>query len=273
MRARLVALAVIAVGATAASAWYAVSRSATSVSRPVPAASAATALPSGFQSYMTDTADPVTAGFGYTLADVTAIELGGLTKQKGLVWVGNWTRTSCTWAVSDATLTALIATDVRPNKAHLYGFYIADEPDGSACPGATAALRARTALIHTLLPGYPTYAVIEFPSHYASFNGSVDIMGIDPYPCHRGAACSTTEIPADVAALKSAGVRRYWGVIQAFQDAYYRFPTTAELVAMIAQWKVSGWSGQQTFAWRYAGNALSDHPGLLAVLGRLNSGR
>ncbi len=273
MKARLVALALIAVGTAGASAWYAVSRSRGSASRPAPAASAATALPSGFQSYMTDTADPVTAGFGFTLADVTAAELGSLNKQKGLVWVGNWTRTSCTWAVSDATLTALIATDVRPNKAHVYGFYIADEPDNSTCPGTAAALRARTALIHTLLPGYPTYAVIEFPSNYATFNGSVDIMGIDPYPCHRGAACSTTEIPTYVAALKSAGVRRYWGVIQAFQDAYYRFPTAAELVAMIDQWKASDWSGQQTFAWRYAGGALSDHPDLLAILSRLNSGR
>ncbi len=264
------ALALIVVGGVASLlTWFAVGAS----RGPAPPAATPAALPAGFQSYMTDTADPATAGFGFTLADVTATGLSGLTKQKGLVWVGNWTKTSCTWAVNDANLTALIAAHVMPNRAHLYGFYIADEPDNSTCPSAATALRARTALIHSLLPGYPTYAVIEFPSNYAKFNGSVDIMGIDPYPCHRGAACSTTEIPTYIAALRSAGVRRYWGVIQAFQDNYYRFPTAAELAAMVSQWKASGWSGQQTFAWRYAGSALSDHPDLLAILRRLNSSR
>jgi hypothetical protein len=272
---RLTAVAFLALVCVAgASSWFVVSasRRATHLGAAPPVATAK-ALPARFQSYMTDTADPATAGFGYTLADTSAGGLASLTNQKAMVWVGNWTKSSCTWAISDASLSALITTYVKPNIAHVYGFYIADEPDHAPCPSAPAALRARTALIHSLLPGYPTYAVIEFPSNYAKFNGTVDIMGIDPYPCHRGASCSTTEIPSYIAALKSAGVHRYWGVLQAFQDSYYRFPTAAELTAMISQWMASQWSGQQTFAWQYAGNNLSDHPDLLAVLTRLNNGR
>ena len=274
MRYRVIAIALLAVGGVAGlSTWFLVSAShGATPPRTAPLVDTARTLPAGFQSYMTDTADPVTANFGYTLADVTAGDFNSLTTQKGLVWVGDWTTTSCTWAISDASLTALITTDIKPHSSHLYGFYIADEPDNSPCPSAPAALRERTALIHSLLPGYPTYAVIEFPSNYAHFNGTVDIMGIDPYPCHRGAACGTSEIPNYIAALKAAGVSRYWGVIQAFQDDYYRFPTATELTAMIRQWTASRWSGQQTFAWRYGGNSLSDHPDLLAVLARLNSG-
>ncbi len=273
MRTRPVIVALLAlIGATVACGWLLSGGVRGLTATPSALAPTEHALPAGFTSYITDSADPSTANVGYTLVDAAPTGLASLTDQKALVWVGNWTKSTCSWAIGDAALATMINTYVKPNIAHVYGFYIADEPDHSACPSAPGALRERTRLIHTLLPGYPTYAVIEFPDNYARFAGTVDIMGADPYPCHRGASCSTTQIPSVIAALRSAGVHRYWGVLQAFQDSFYRFPTATELRVMIHQWMASEWSGQQTFAWRFAGNSLADHPELLAVLRCLNRG-
>ena len=66
----------------------------------------------------------------------------------------------------------------------------------------------------------------------------------------------------EIALLEAAGVPRYWGVLQAFADSYYRYPTRDELREAFARWRSSRMDGYLVFAWSYAGNSLDDHPDL-----------
>jgi len=229
----------------------------------------------GFITYMTNSLDAVTARYGYRLVDATPSQVSMVGPgQKALVWVGNYDKVSCVWQTTDAQIKYWISTFHLDTSDKVYGYYIADEPDGSRCSNAPHDIAIRTALIHRLDPAHPvTYVVLEHPDQYTLYAGAEDIIGADPYPCHWGAPCDMTKIPDAIAALRAAGIARYWGVLEAFQDSYYRYPTADELTAMIKQWQASAWSGEQTFAWAWAGNNLSDHPDLLAVLAKLNSGR
>ena len=74
-----------------------------------------------------------------------------------------------------------------------------------------------------------------------------------------------------IAAANSAGIN-YWGVVQAFQDSIWRWPTTDELTHMLGQWAASRETGIMTFAWTWAGNTLSSKPDLLSVLQTFNAG-
>jgi hypothetical protein len=228
-----------------------------------------------FAAYMTNARDPFIAQYGYGLVDATPSQVSTVGKgQKALVWVGNYDKVNCVWEIVDAQVQYRISTYHLDTSDKVYGYYIADEPDGRRCPNGPRDVAARTALIHRLDPTHPTtYVVLEHPDQYALYAGTADIIGADPYPCHWGAPCDTTKIPNAIAALHAAGIARYWGVLQTFQDSYYRYPTVDELTAMIEQWRASAWSGEQTFAWTWAGNNLADHPELLAVLTRLNTGQ
>ncbi len=230
---------------------------------------------SSFTAYMTESHDPVTLQYGYRLVDATPSQVAMVSSgQKALVWVGNYDKVSCVWQTDDAQVQTWISTYHLNTSDKVYGYYIADEPDGSRCPNGPRDMAARTALIRQLDPTHSTtYVVLEHPDQYALYAGDADIIGADPYPCHRGARCDMTKIPNAIAAMQAAGIARYWGVLQAFEDAYYRYPTADELTAMIGQWQASDWSGEQTFAWRWAGNSLTDHPDLLAVLKTLNTGQ
>jgi hypothetical protein len=229
--------------------------------------------PGTFAAYMTNSHDRVTAQYGYGVVDVVPSEVSDLgSGQKALVWVGNYDKVHCVWQTADAQVHNWISVYHLDESDKVYGYYIADEPDTHRCPNGPQDIAARTALIHKLDPAHPTaYIVLEHPDQYALYAGGADIIGADPYPCHWGAECDMTKIPKAIAALKAAGITNYWGVLQAFQDSYYRYPTADELSAMIEQWQKSAWSGQQTFAWTWAGNGLADHPDLLAVLKKLNT--
>ena len=228
-----------------------------------------------FAAYMTNSHDPDTAQYGYGLVDVVPSEVSKLgSGQKALVWVGNYDKVNCVWQIVDAQVQDWISTYQLDESDKVYGYYIADEPDAHRCPNGPRDIAARTALIHKLDSTHPiTYVVLEHPDQYALYAGAADIIGADPYPCHWGHGCDMTRIPEAIAALQAAGITNYWGVLQAFQDSYYRYPTADELSAMIEQWRNSAWSGEQTFAWTWAGNNLADHPDLLAVLKKLNTGR
>lgn len=229
--------------------------------------------PAGFATYMTNSHDPAIAQYGYGLVDATPSQVSAVDAgQKALVWVGNYDKANCAWEATDAQIQYWFSTFHLDSSDKVYGYYIADEPDGQRCANAPQDIAARTALIHQLDPAHPiTYVVLEHPDQYALYAGRADIIGADPYPCHWDAPCDTTKIPNAIAALQAAGITRYWGVLQAFQDSYYRYPTADELTAMIEQWRASAWSGQQTFAWTWAGNNLADHPMLLSVLTKLNT--
>jgi hypothetical protein len=230
--------------------------------------------------YMTDVADGRrTRPDGYNLVDVgpyrgviDALPAG----QRALVWIGDYDKGACSFARSDASIRRVLASLAGDRK--VAGYYIADEADdarpayGGHCPHVVAQVTARSRLVHRLAPGAFTYEVVTEPGNFAAFATATDVLGADPYPCLRGAACDWSQIPRYIAALRAAHVARYWGVLQAFSGSGWRYPTPAELRDMIRQWEHSDWQGEQTFAWRFAGHSLVAHPGLLAVLRSLNRG-
>lgn len=231
--------------------------------------------------YLTDLPDgAVDRGYGYNLVDlgpyratIDALPAG----ERALVWIGGYSLADCAFGMPDASVRQALAGLAGDPK--VAGYYVADEADdalpayGGHCPHVVAQITQRSNLIHRLAPGAFTYEVVTEPGNFAAFAHATDVMGADPYPCLRGRACDWAEIPAYIAALRAAHVPRYWASLQAFGYGKWRAPTAAELARMIGQWDRSDWQGEQTFAWSYLGWSLASHPGLLAVLKRLNLGR
>jgi hypothetical protein len=200
---------------------------------------------------------------------------------RGLVWVGDYDNGSCTWQVSDSDLKSTV-TAAR-NDARVFGFFISDEPNPISCPNAPAQHKARSALIHSIAPGTKTVIVLDSNGfkgqatrdaldQLPSWKGAADYIGLDPYPCYQGSPCDFSWIDRTIAAANAAGLN-YWGVIQAFDDSDWRWPTPAELTHMLKQWSASRESGSMTFAWTWSGHTLTDQPRLLALLRQFNTGR
>jgi hypothetical protein len=229
---------------------------------------------------MTDTSDGRrTRPDGYNLVDIgpyrsliDALPAG----QRALVWIGDYDISTCSFA-RPGTDIRLALTGLAGDRK-VAGYYIADEADdalpayGGHCPDVVAQITARSRLVHRLAPGAFTYEVVTEPGNFAAFAKATDVLGADPYPCPRHRRCDWTQIPRYIAALRAAHVARYWGVLQAFSGGRWRYPTAAELLAMIRQWEHSDWQGEQTFAWTFAGHSLARHPRLRAVLRALNRG-
>jgi len=197
---------------------------------------------------------------------------------KGLVWVGDYDNSSCSWQVSDPSLESHVRAAVADAK--VFGYFISDEPNPNACPNAPAQHRARSNLIHAIDPrartvivldsnGFAGQATPDALEQLPRWKGTADYIGLDPYPCYRGAACDFSWIDRTIRAANEAGLN-YWGVVQAFDGDSWRWPTSSELSRMLAQWAGSKETGYMTFAWTYAGNDLSSKPDLLAVLRRFN---
>jgi len=193
----------------------------------------------------------------------------------GVVWLGGWDNATCTWEFDEATIRHL----VPPIAGHpaLLAYYLGDEPQFSDCPAGPSAYRARSALVHALDASRPTFTVISaydpgtresYP--YAHWAGTVDILGLDVYPCSFARGCDFADIDGAVAAAARAGISRYWGILQAFQDDYYRLPTPAELGAQFEHWNRSRMSGYLVFSWNYGAVSLDNQPTLVATLKQQN---
>jgi hypothetical protein len=228
--------------------------------------------------YMTDLGDgTIAARYGFNLADVgpDRSTIDGLAAGvNALVWLGDYDKSTCAWQISDTKLASLLSPLVGDPK--VAGFYISDEADDAIppfghCRNAAGQIAARSALVHSLAPGPYTYEVVTEPQNFAALATATDVMGTDPYPCRAHQPCDMTMIPRYIAALEAAKVPHYLGVLQAFGDSRWRFPTASELHAMIDQWQLSRWQGVQVFAWSWAGNSLLDHSDLLSVLQELNA--
>ncbi len=227
--------------------------------------------------YMTNSgSDPATvAANGFNVLDVTSQALADLLPAgtRGLVWVGDYDNTSCSWEVSDAALRSELTAE--PGDAKVAGYFFSDEPDPHACPNAPAQHKARSGLIHLLDPGKPTVLLADSNSGQASLDqmplwkGAADYVALDPYPCYQHKPCNYAWIDSIINAADQAGLS-YWGVAQAFSDSTWRWPTNAELTHMLSQWAASRESGYMTFAWTWAGNNLSSQPGLLDALQQFN---
>ena len=217
------------------------------------------------------------ASDGWNLLDVSSkAEADSLPRgTRGLVWVGDYDNTTCSWQVSDAELESRLQGVA--GDAKIAGYFFSDEPDPYACPDAPAQHMARSKLIHALDPGAFTVLAMDSNSGAASLRqiplwlGAADYVALDPYPCYQGKACNYAWINAIIGAADRAGIA-YWGIVQAFADATWRWPSVAEERHMLKQWASSQQAGYMTFAWHWAGHTLRSRPGLLALLRRFNRG-
>jgi len=223
------------------------------------------------------------AANGWNLIDVGSKAAADVLPRgtRGLVWVGDYDNSSCSWEISDSTVTSEVQRMVGDPK--IFGYFISDEPNPYACPNAPAHHKARSDLIHSIDPTKPTVIVLDsngFTSMGSQdaidqiplWKGTASYIGLDPYVCYSwSSTCDYARIDANIAAANRAHIR-YWGVVQAFDDGSWRWPTAAEARRMLRQWSRSRESGYMTFAWRWAGQSLVTRPGLLAVLRRFNRG-
>ena len=75
-----------------------------------------------------------------------------------------------------------------------------------------------------------------------------------------------TDIDETIGLLETAKVPRYWAIVQAFADSFYRWPTAEELHEEFRQWRVSSMEGYIVFSWAYSGDTLANHPDLVTAL-------
>jgi hypothetical protein len=215
------------------------------------------------------------ASYGWNLLDVSSKSAADRLppRTRGLVWLGDYDNSSCTWEVSAADVRADVPAMAHDPK--VAGYFISDEADPNACPSAPVQHKARTRLIHALSPGKPTVMVMDSNSGRASIEqmpkwvGAADRIALDPYPCYPGKTCNFAWIEAIIKAADRARLR-YWGVVQAFDDSTWRWPTRAEERRMLAQWAASRQSGYMTFAWTWHGHTLAKRPALLRVFKNFN---
>jgi hypothetical protein len=114
---------------------------------------------------------------------------------KGIVWMGGWSNSSCSFAMNNTDFATLVDQLTADSVAHaaIYAYYVGDEPRLSACPTAPAAFAARTSLLHAHDAIGMSYTVIQdfdsggSPDHgaayYNKWMGTVDVIGFDVYPC------------------------------------------------------------------------------------------
>ena len=215
------------------------------------------------------------ASYGWNLLDVSSKSAADRlpARTKALVWVGNYDKSSCTWQVPDSELRREVRAMARDPK--VAGYFISDEPDPYRCPSAPAQHAARTLLIHSSSPGKPTVMVMDSNSGGASLDqvplwlGAADYVALDPYPCYQGKPCNYAWIDTIIKAADRAGLA-YWGVVQAFDDSNWRWPTPTEERHMLSQWASSKESGYMTFAWTWRGQTLESRPALLRVFRGFN---
>jgi hypothetical protein len=167
---------------------------------------------------------------------------------KGFVWLGGYSNTTCTFSYSDDWVRSHVAAIAGHPGVGAY--FIDDEPNAALCPSAPAQIRARSGLVKSIDPGPPTFIVTYKVEQLALFAGTVDVLGLDRYPCSIKYGCDYSKIDAVVAEAERLGVR-YWAVIQAFGDAWYRMPTPEELHQQFVRWRATNMEGYLVFAWRF----------------------
>ena len=192
---------------------------------------------------------------------------------KGFIWLGGYSNTTCTFNYTDDWVRSHVAAIAGHPAVGAY--YIDDEPNAAACPGAPAQMKTRSDLVKSIDPGPPTFIVQYHVDQFKLFAGTVDLLGIDRYPCSIKYGCDYSKIDAAAAEADRLGVR-YWGVVQAHGDAWYRVPTPEELHQEFVHWRATHMEGYLVFAWRFPDNDpsmwLANNPALQDQLAVENSG-
>lgn len=194
---------------------------------------------------------PTIAGLGFNAVSVGAfrdrldyLQSLGL---KGLVWLGGYDNTTCTFVYSDDEVGSHIAA-INGDPAIL-AYEIDNEPHADACPTAPRQIRQRVALVRSLV-GPNIILYITLSKNFAAFADSgVDLIRISAYPCSWAHGCVMQKIVTKVAAARAAGFTRIWGGTQTAGDSYYRPPTPAELALIQQTWRDQGAEGYVAWAW------------------------
>lgn len=208
---------------------------------------------------------------------------------KAMIWTGSLDNSSSTPGFSLAQFKAQV--NALKSDPRVYGYFISDEPHPAKFPLAAAHVRERADYLRATAPAQKSFIVIldgtnscrgTLGCEYAALAPSkthVDLVGVDSYPCHLGAACDYAKITerVDVAAKngvpKSAMVPVYQGFGQEGKasGAYYRTPTAAELSRMLSTWTAALPNAVLDYAYTWgtqtsAPQALANHSALVSVV-------
>ena len=197
-----------------------------------------------------------THALGYTIHDVGTSDsaLDDLPSgDKGLVWIGMDKNTCAPPNGATAFITANVANP------RVYGYFLLDEPSNGNCVAAVRALAdaipsGQKALVE--LTDYPgTYA------DYAPAESHLDLVALDPYPCHDG-TCDLSEINTQVAAARAAGISEEQLVptFQVFGGQGWDAPTAAQLQSILDRWHtvLPDPPLEYTYSWSTQGGSLTD---------------
>jgi hypothetical protein len=170
---------------------------------------------------------------------------------KGFVWLGGYSNTTCAFNQSDDWVRSHVAA-VAGNPG-VGGYFIDDEPDPVSCPNVAQQIKARSDLVKSIDPGPPTFMVDYKVDRFSLWAGKTDVLGLDHYPCSIKNGCDYSKIDAEAAEADRLGIR-YWGVIQAHGDAWYKVPTPDELHQQFVHWRATQMEGYLVFAWHFPDN-------------------
>jgi len=190
---------------------------------------------------------------------------------RGFVWLGGYSNERCRFRESAAWVRERVSS-IAGHPA-VAAYLIDDEPLAEECPSAPAQVKARADLVKSLDPGPPTFVVLYRVDELRRFAHTVDVLAVDRYPCSIRHGCDFTKIDEAIEELDRLNVR-YWAVIQAHGDEWYRVPTPAELHRQFARWRASRMEGYMVFSWRWPEKDrslwLANHPELQAQLVKEN---
>jgi hypothetical protein len=182
---------------------------------------------------------------------------------QAVVWLGSYNEDTCSFERSDDWVRQNV-----PNVANhpaVVAYQLADEVNYArvrGCPNVADQVRARSELVRSLDPTHPTYVTLsewdgfeEYPYQY--FTDVADIIGLVTYPCSHSGGCDFGEIYGAIAQADADGIGRYWAVIQAFEDDWYKLPSYEQLKRQLEIWTESSrmegyfiyeWGGISTFS-------------------------
>ena len=191
---------------------------------------------------------------------------------KGMIWLGGYSNERCAFVESDAWVRSRVG-DIAGHTA-VAAYFVDDEPDAEKCPSAPDQMRARSHLVKSLDPRPPTFLVTYHIDQLELFAGTVDVLALDKYPCKVNLnGCDYAVIHEQAAEADRLGVR-YWGVIQAFGDDFYKVPTRDELRQQFDRWRETEMEGYLVFAWRWPDDRpdlwLANNPELQSQLATEN---